>query len=294
LSVIRNLKHLKSSNEIYYSGLPVNASDDNPVYISIIENSYRELTKLIARYTRTVIIRVDLIPGDDANPSEIDIKEFCRSFKRKLETKYKSEVAYQWVKEYGRKDYNEGVHWHFWIGVKNADDSQPHTQSKDMQNIILESWEKRAGFSERNQKTGWFYLQRKDLTIDARLHQQKLISQGGKGLLINMTKLQTRTNNKDVALGGVIDECFYALSYLAKVYSKVRTHRSKDLKTYSQSNITTRSLSSSRKVIVEEALKTIHKHLAKKLRPISVKNYRTLPDNVRKTLSKDFLEKYGL
>lgn len=295
MAIVRNLKHLKGSSELYYFGLPVNASEDNPVYISIIENSYRELTKLIARYTRTVIIRLDLIPGDDINPSEIDINKFCRSFKRKLETKYKSEVAYQWVKEYGRKDYNEGIHWHFWVGVKNADDSWPYTQSKDMQNIILESWEKRAGgSSERNQKTGWFYLQRNELTIDARLHQQKLISEGGKGLLINMSKLHSRTNNRDVALGGVIDECFYALSYLAKVYSKVRTPRSKDLKTYSQSNISTRSLSSFRKARVEKELKIIHEHLSQELKPIPIKNSHTIPPDIRNTLKESFLQKNNL
>lgn len=294
MAIVRNIKHLKGSSELYYFGLPINASDVNPVYISIIENSYRELTKLIARYTRTVIIRLDLIPGNDINPSEIDINKFCRSFKRKLETKYKSEVAYQWVKEYGRKDYNEGIHWHFWIGVKNADDSWPHTQSKDMQNIILESWEKRAGSSERNQKTGWFYLQRNDLTIDARLHQQKLISEGGEGLLINMYKLHSRTNNRDVALGGIIDECFYALSYLAKVYSKVRTPRSKDSKTYNQSHITTRRLSSVRKATVEKELKIINEHLSKELMPIPIKKSRTLPDNVRNTLTESFLQKNNL
>ena len=285
MAIIRNLKHLKGSSDRYYFGLPVNATDTNPLYLDIVEKTYRELTKLIARYTRTVLIRLDLVPGN-VNPYHIDLTKFCRSFKRKLETKYKSEVVYQWVREHGRNDYNDGFHWHLWVGVKSHDDFQPDTQSRHMQDLIIEAWKLRAGKTARNQKTSWFYIQRQYLSLDNRLKEQKLISEGGRDVLVNMSKLLTRRNNKSVALGGVIDECFYALSYLAKVYTKVRTPGSKDLKIFSGTNITTKKMSVHREAEVEKQLDLIHEQLSQPITPIPITTERLIKYPKRKYVPK--------
>lgn len=269
MAIQNNLKHQKITSLSHYHGLPINSSQGNPLYFSILEKTHRELIKIIACYSRTVIVRLDLHPGKFCNPLQIKVTDFCRSFQRKLEKKYKSKVAYQWVQESGRKSYNEGFHWHIWVGVKNHPDHRPKRQAKEMYDIIMESWSNYAnGHDERNHKSGWFYIERNKLSRDARLEQQKLISLGGKGVQINMDIIRERKNNNSVALGGVIDECFYALSYLAKVYSKVRTPNTKGNRVFANSNIRCLGKSSGREGDIEKNLKIIHADMKYKIDPI--------------------------
>ena len=271
MAIQNNLKHQKITSLSHYHGLPINSSQGNPLYFSILEKTHRELTKLIALYTRTVIVRLDLHPGKFCNPLKIKITDFCRSFQRKLEKKYKSKVAYQWVQESGRKSYNEGFHWHIWVGVKNHPDHRPMRQAREMFDIIMESWSNYAnGHDERNHKSGWFFIERNKLSRDARLEQQKLISLGGKGVQINMDIIRERKNNNSVALGGVIDECFYALSYLAKVYSKVRTPNTKGNRVFANSNIQINSKTKYRKDTIKTNKERINYCLQEIIEPIAI------------------------
>lgn len=280
------LRHLQNLTDEYFLGLPINASEENQVYKEVITKTYQELTKLIARYTRTIIIRMDLIPENN-NPHEIDMTRFCRSFTRMLNTKYDTQVVYQWVREYGTQQYNQGLHWHLWVGVKNTNKAQPHTQAKNIQELIGDKWAEMAGRSPRTRHSGWFYIQRKKLSLQARMEEQKLISEGGKDIMINMEILATRINNRGIALGGVIDECFYALSYLAKVKTKVRTLESKNKKVSGASNISTNHIKRpSRKLVVESQLVKVRKQLEQKIQPISIN------DKVAQNYSHNANERY--
>lgn len=262
-------RHLHQSNFKNYLGLPINANEENHVYEEIIAKTYQELTKLIARHTRSVIIRLDLIPDND-NAHEIDMTRFCRAFKRMLEQKYKSEVVYQWVREYGDDPYNKGLHWHIWVGVKNLTNVLPHTQAKNMHELIAKKWAEIAGLSPRTQSNNWFYLQRDKLSIEARIEEQKLISEDERGVLINLEKLITRQSNSGIVLGGVIDECFFALSYLAKVKTKVGKSEFKGKRLSAASNLSTRGLAAKRKIEVESQLQNIQNHLDSKIEPIPI------------------------
>jgi hypothetical protein len=291
--ITNNIKHNSTSTDQYFHGLPVNTTPDTPVYPNILDKTYRELTLLTARYTRVVLIRLDLIPPEKRNPYDIDISRFCRSFKKQLEgksfvkdawrtskvegshladkAKFKSKIAYGWTMEYGRETYNEGIHWHFWVALKNDDNLQPDIQAKHTQDHLIKIWEKiTGGESERSHKSSWFYIERNQLTKTARLKQQEKIANGGKGVIIACGPLATRSNNKNKALGGVIDECFYTLSYLAKVYSKVRTPSSKGCRISGSSNLNTSDKRSGRQEEIEKNLDKIRSHLSKKLKPIDL------------------------
>ncbi len=266
-----NLKHQQITQSSHYKGLPINASETNPSYLSILDKTYRELTKLIAGYNRVVIVRLDIHPAKFCNPLSISMTEFCRSFQRKLEKKYKSKVTYQWVQEVGRHSYNKGVHWHLWVGVKNDPDRRPKRQANTMYRIILDSWANYAkGENERNHRSGWFFIERNKLTKENRLAEQGLIRNGGKGVLINMEMISNRENNKNIILGGVIDECFYTLSYLAKVYSKVRTPHTHGRHLSASTNIKYSDKNDFRQIDIDANLQNIQSWLEEKLIPVEL------------------------
>lgn len=266
-----NLKHQKTSTSSRFKGLPVNASEDNPSYVSILEKLYRELTSLIAIHSRTVIVRLDLHPDNGCDPTLISMNDFCRSFQRKLKNKYKSEVAYQWVLESGNKKYNKGFHWHLWVGVKNHPDHQPKRQAREMYDIIEKSWVAYAGGKcKRNHHSGFFYIERKNLYPKIRKQQQKSISEGGLGVLLNLKCIYKRINNKNIVLGGVIDECFFSLSYLAKVFSKVRTPHSYGKRLFASSNINLNKFKESRKKEISINIQNIEECLTVGIEKIPV------------------------
>lgn len=220
------------------------AGSEHPTYLKVLDNSYRELSLLCARYSRVVVVRVDLHPAASGGlaPAEINIPSFRKSIARKLESKYKSKVAFCWTREVGRNDYNDGWHWHWWFAVKCSENMQPYTQSERMSWDIIEVWQEKAGgFCERNNMAGWFYLKRDSFSLERRLTEQKQIANGSKkdenDVFINRNAMLARKINKGMVLGGVIDEAFYALSYLAKVFSKVRTEASKGKPTFASSNL---------------------------------------------------------
>jgi hypothetical protein len=247
-TIINNVLHQKTTTESYIKGLPINTTDENPAFPSILESTYNQLSLIIARYSSVTIVRLELHPAN-IDSINVDIPEFCRSFSRKLSTKslsekkgYDSKIAYGWVREIGRGDHNNGIHWHIWVALKKPRDLKPFTHAERVQDEILNSWEKYAGGpNSRNHRTCFFLIQRSKLTYDLRLRQQQAIADNPlnpKGVLIRSGVIKTRKNNRDKVLGGVIDECFYALSYLAKVFSKVP--KVKNQRLFASSNLNTK------------------------------------------------------
>jgi hypothetical protein len=275
-----NLPHQKVLKKGYYFGLPINTKNSNPSYWTIINKAYREITLLMARYSRVVLVRVDLHPPATTKIPNIDLTRFCKSIRRKLEKEYDTKVAYQWAKEFGREDYNTGIHWHLWLAVKNDKDTQPHTQSYQIFSKIITTWEEYSGGeNNRNHMSGWFYLKRDELSVDKRKEQQMLIAEGGDGILINMEKIKNRKNNTYIALGGKIDECFYAISYLAKVYSKVKRDSTKGKRMTACSNLNTNDNRKNRKLEIEKRLEEIHYELEQPpLQPKELKTRNTILD----------------
>jgi len=276
-TITNNLLHQETTIEAYHKGLPVNTTDENPLFTSILVKIYNQITLVMARYPSVTIVRLDLHP---ANIINVDMPEFCRSFSRKLSKKslsekkgYNSKVAYGWVREIGRKDHNDGIHWHIWVALKKPRDLKPATHAKRVQGEILNSWEKYAGGqNSRNHRTCFFIIYRSKLAYDLRLSEQQAIADNPvdpKGVLISSKIINTRKNNRGEVLGGVIDECFYALSYLAKVFSKVP--KVKNQRLFASSNLNTKDNRSGRQAEIEANLKEIHKNLSIKLSPMPVK-----------------------
>jgi hypothetical protein len=286
--IVNNVKHQEVTTASHYRGLPIMAGDDYPCFLSTLEKFYRELSLICARYSRVVLVRVDLHPSSEGglHPHEIDISGFSKSIVRKLERKFNSKVAYGWVKEIGRKEHNDGWHWHWWFAVKCDGKMKAHSQQASMLVDIITTWqEKVGGVCDRNHMAGWFYLRRQDFELAERLKNQDQIANGErpknqsqianggreeKDILFNRQVVLSRKLNRNKVLGGVVDECFYALSYMTKIYSKVVTEHSKGDRLFATSNLNTKDRKSGRSEAIEIELIKIHEWLLKPVDPISI------------------------
>lgn len=274
--IVNNIAHQKVTSNTHFKGLPVMISDEGQAYTEILNKFYRELTLISARYSRVLLVRVDLHPASAGglHPHDIDVPAFRKSIVRKLERKYKSKVAFGWVIESGRNPYNDGWHWHWWFAVKCDVDYQAHKQQRIMFKEIISTWQEKAGGScERNNMAGWFYLRRQDFDLEGRLRDQGQIANGTRGeddIYCNREVIHSRALNKNLVLGGVIDECFYALSYMAKVYSKVRTEHTKGDRIFGSSNLGTKDGKAGRSEVIEGELAKIHKWLQEPLEPMNI------------------------
>lgn len=260
-----NHRHLTFSSDSHYQGLPVNCDSSRESYLEILEKSYRELTLLLARYTRAVVIRMDLYLPDGADIDKGTMAKLTKQVRERLAYTYNSKVAYLWVME--SKEDGTGVHWHLWVGVK-FENTMNKEQPARIQKIIAECWEKNVGGGGYHHKSAWFYLQRKSTTYEARKEEQYLIANELSGVLISAKEIEDRVNKSGWVLGGVIDECFFALSYLAKSYTKVRTAQNKGMRMFSCSNVGTKDNRRGRRERIESNLEVIKAHLLKEVEPV--------------------------
>ena len=258
--ITNNIAHLETTTDSHYLGLPIMCSDSNECYVNILNKGYRELTRLQARYSRIVLVRLDVKIGKGTYAGNVEISKFRKSFVRKLERRYKTKVAYQWVREYGKSEDKNPTHWHWWVAVNASDKEKPDTQAEHITLIINEAWiEHTRNRNSYVQMSGYFFLARKYYSPTGRRLQQDIIANGPskeKGeVLINRSIIAAREDKK--VLGGVIDECFFAMSYLAKVYTKTRTKNTKWKPIFGNSNLNMEDPRSGRQQEIEKNLSQI-------------------------------------
>jgi hypothetical protein len=259
-----------TSEDHYYLGLPVQTFQGNPLYIEIVKKTYRELTRLCARYTRVVLVRVDLHFPIQNDSSEPKLTPFTKAISRIFQRKYGTKVAYLWTREYGTKSRNKGRHYHVWFACKNHDNTQAHTQANWMQIQILDKWIELHGEAKNNQKSAYYFLRRPDFTPTARTREQLLVASGDTTIQMPIGSLYNRKSNKGLILGGVIDECFYAISYLAKQYSKNRIAGDEDKPIFANSNVGLNDTRKGRAEEIENNLQYIEEWLSTQMTPMAM------------------------
>lgn len=214
----------------YLFGLPINSTESSPLLHTPLQATYKQLSILLALYSRCVVIRVDAHPirdgeplGHGENPSLL-FSAFVKNTTAQIRRRFATQVAFQWVREVGTFDYNLGPHWHFWLGCKKDNSLQAITQAQELQHIFSDAWP-RYFTGGRCHYAGWFYLERNKLCAEQRLKQQSemidALVAGKARCNLPLSGIRERHGNLRV-VGGLIDECFFALSYLSKARSKQR------------------------------------------------------------------------
>lgn len=267
--IVNNIAHQVMIEDSKFHGLPIMCSAKSPCYVEIIEKAYRELTLLSARYGEILVVRLDFKLSDYGYASKVDISKFRKSFIRKLETRFGSKVGYQWIREYGKSNTRNPTHWHWWVAVKASKVNKPNVQSKKILIMARDAWVIHTGTDKsRVNKAGYFFLARKCFSLEGRKLQQSIIANGPSenesDVLINRKVIATRETS-NIVLGGALDECFFTLSYMAKVFTKTSTPNTKGKRVFSNSKLNTKDRRAGRQETIEENLSQIHEWLEEPL-----------------------------
>jgi len=263
--ITNNITHQKITTNSTFHGLPIMCAVKNPCYVEIINKTYRELTLLSARYNRIIVVRLDFKLSDFAYASKVNISQFRRSFVRKMEKKYNSKIGFQWVREFGKSDKTNPTHWHWWVAMKACKKNKPAIHAQRIHTAALEAWVTHTdSIHSKVNNAGYFSINRKDLSVEGRKLQQLIIANGpseNQSDVLTDRKVIANRALSNVVVGGVFDECFYALSYMAKLYTKTSTKNTKGKPIFANSNLNTNDKKSGRKEVIERNLSKIHEWL---------------------------------
>ncbi len=217
----------------YYLGLKVMTLPNQHGYRrsicpDMIMKSYDVITRALALDSCILVVRYDLHPnyGDDDDFSDF-MNKLCKWVKRMPHQP--KVVSYFWVKEFGRKrSHNKGLHRHMYLCFKWSPlHKTPTRMTAPLLAKAKELYSKSCGDnSAKVKQVGWFKLERSQLSPEKRRKQrdsmQTRVYSGGGDSCLDMSIIRGRIDFKNTVVGGVIDEAFYALSYLTKAVSKER------------------------------------------------------------------------
>ena len=229
----------KIIHQTTYKDLPINPMTDGLIE-GALDKLHHQVHAMLSHHSKVLVVRLDL--SRPTNP-DFKISSFISDIKRRLENKYKSKSAYFMAREVGATK-SKGEHYHLALMLKKHHRKQPATQCAEVFELVEALYKSKAdpvtnSTTEAVDNSGFFLLETSKLDPDSRDKQRVQIQRqvdadnGYSGLVVK--KIRERKKNAFVALGGVLDECFYALSYLCKVDQKTRLQSRK--RSYSYSNL---------------------------------------------------------
>ncbi|MEH6711670.1 MAG: hypothetical protein V7733_10680 [Paraglaciecola polaris] len=219
----------------------------------------------LSRHNKIMVLRFDVFPAN----LELDVTAFNKVFIRRVRSIYGSDTKMLWVREKGKyKDKNNsGIHYHYILTmVKNTERSIPEigTAINELSKYFLRrqlylseeykfpsDLEVESSIIKNEPITspystfrGFFGLDRRYLAPDKARSQktqiQFAIDEERGFRYLDVSKIVNRNYNKGIALGGVLEECIYALSYLAKLKTKEDLPKSERIYTpprYAENNL---------------------------------------------------------
>ena len=213
--------------------------------VPILEDIFKVIKFVCARHNEVTVIRFDYYPAD----SGIDITKVLQPTVRRLKLErwhegkritkrnegnsiYK-DLQYLWVREKGNHKLGKGIHYHCFIAFRKVDRMTIKQLYDNFRYVVHKTLpsndESNVDTSKKKVVNpyvgikGFFVLERKGFTIEAQEEQckdiERLISEGKGCNYLNIKAIKTRKDNQ-YPIGGYLDECIYALSYLSKVVTK--------------------------------------------------------------------------
>lgn len=197
-----------------YRDYPIQELNDG-IIKSYLDKTINQLEKFVSLYTNSLVVRIDL-PTNNSNQS---ISRFIESFKKRIERKYSSKMGYVLVAEHS---LDKDLHYHLAIMIKKPKDHLPSTVALQILDIAKDLYKSVDG--KHVWLSGHFVISNRQLSIEHRNHQKEKINTqlaAGGGLFeLRIDAIKERRRHTNEAVGGFIDECVYALSYLCKVNQK--------------------------------------------------------------------------
>jgi hypothetical protein len=247
------------SHEEEYKGFKVTLPDEgrfkrDGIYIvQIMDKLLNYLMWLCARHNEVLIIRYDLYLTD----SKIELQDLNTDLFKKLR-KVKNpdakelifqDIQYVWARELGTHEANMGIHYHFTCGFRMPNRLQMKQITDKYQEIATKVLENKTKVTLSDElkpyiKVNGYFLLKRDMLPKKKAEQQAkdMVQQisGGEGYkYLRSDIIETRKKNTGKPIGGVLEECVYALSYLAKYVTK--DYMRKGLKVYGSSSFRDKS-----------------------------------------------------
>jgi hypothetical protein len=197
---------------------------------------------MLSRHRKVLVLRYDFFLAN----RNIEIRSLTTYLGAKLKANYHKDTKIYWVREEGHSDYNKGLHYHFVMAIPYITERHPSNIGKSIRDTVKHYFEKEENnpfsytvpLEEINNNseatsvmkdpsfkmTGFFILRRNDLNLEA-IRQQKqdieeMLYKGQGYKYLDISSIKDRKHQPSVVLGGVIHECIFAISYLAKKVTK--------------------------------------------------------------------------
>ena len=250
-------ENYRTTSSGHYKGFSIQQGECGESITEIMDGLIDLLKWILSRHNKVAVFRLDLFPANKELDISKFNKSFLDSLKRGL--KYSSnEVDKQttinlgwkktklfWVRERGKSKYNKGIHYHLILAIPISSDVKLNKIGfiiKDKANHYLKAGldlpenyafpsddEYQDDASDNNKEPhcsyrGFFGLDRR--YIDKKQSNQqkqeieKALSSNIGYKYLDVSVIKRRKHNNNQALGGVLVECIYALSYLAKLKTK--------------------------------------------------------------------------
>jgi hypothetical protein len=253
-------KNYRGTSDSLYKGFNIQQGENGKSITKIMNGLLFFLKWMLSRHNKVAIFRLDVFPAD----TNLDISRFNQSFlgclRRGLKysnnvdgTQAPIELSWKrtklfWIRERGTSKYNKGIHYHLVLAIPISGDVQLNKIGfiiKDRANHYLRAgldlpenytfpsedetnidYDKKPHCSYR----GFFGLDRryikKHQSDQQKQEIEQALSKDSGYRYLDVSAIKKRTHNNKQVLGGVLVECIYALSYLAKLKTKDNLDRS--------------------------------------------------------------------
>jgi hypothetical protein len=232
------------TKETHYRGFPIQLGKDGGLSVIEILDSIITLLKWsLSRHNKVMVLRYDVFLAGH----QIAKPKLFNEVIRRVRTKYSPNSKIFYVTERGKNPYNEGIHYHAVITVPLQDGAIITRVGRDIrevsnlylrkhlhlgddylfpsdEEIILRGESQNPIDIPYTAYRGYFQLDRRHLTPTEsekqRISIKNAVDNGAGYRYLNASNIRKRSYNKSKVLGGVLVECIYSLSYLAKLKTK--------------------------------------------------------------------------
>lgn len=221
-------RYKHKENIVLYRGLTIQKSpsrkDGERIHLQAITDHLIDcLIYRLSVYSRVTVLRLDISPFSET----FVISDYLRNLKKQLgRVDDIKRVDTFWVREISERS---GEHYHL-VVILN-DRFQNATEAREaVRTHASKLMEKMQGkytetYDSRIKCDGYFRLDRKDITLEARHRQKKELEEAlatkTSSPYLNIAKIWSRKHHNKEVIGGCFDECVYAISYLSKLVSKI-------------------------------------------------------------------------